>query len=132
MSNRPVTPQIHYTNSLGDAVEITVTPVNTQEVHMVISQILQGDTRNPAIATRLLKLEKAAIKAMADSSLQRLTNGDLITANRRQKARSKRSTAHYGQARILNLAVITERQQKQAEKEKEISDKKRAGEVQQS
>ena len=56
---------------------------------------------------------------MADSSIQSITNAELVELNRRRKEKANRSAAYYGNARIMKLDVVREREQKAATKVQE-------------
>ena len=55
---------------------------------------------------------------MADSSIQSITNAELVELNRR-KEKVNRSAAYYGNARIINLDIVKEHKQKATTKVQE-------------
>ena len=82
-----------------------LTPANTQQVQQLLQHATQGEISNLV----LNKLGKAAIRAMADSSIQSITNIELVELNRRRMEKANRSVAYYGNARIINLDMVKER-----------------------
>ena len=86
-----------------------LTPANTQQVRQLLRHATQGEISNPVLG-------KAAIRAMADSSIQSITNAELVELNRRRKEKANRSAAYYGNARIIKLDMVRERKQKAATK----------------
>ena len=67
-------------------------------------------TQRPDLNQVLQKVGKAAIRAMAESIIQGITNSKLIELNRRKQQKSTRLKGNYGAARFMNQAVIQERQ----------------------
>lgn len=63
----------------------------------------------------LQKVGKAAVTAMADSTIQGVTNLQLVELNRRKKAKSTRTKGNYGAAKFLNQDVLDNRVQYQSE-----------------
>ncbi len=53
---------------------------------------------------------------MAESTIQGVTNAELVELNRRKQQKSHRSKGNYGAARYMNEAVLKERQTNQADK----------------
>ena len=92
-SVRPATPPstITWKGPTGESVEVPITPSNVAEVDKLFKRIVEGESRlDPATALNIRKLSKGACKAIANASIQRITNVDLITAELTEKKRSNR------------------------------------------
>ena len=57
----------------------------------------------------LKKVGKAASLAMAEATIQKRTNIDLLDLNRRKERKAHRSKGHYTNARVLNKEVLNKR-----------------------
>ena len=66
---------------------------------------------------------KAAIRAMAESTIQNVTNQELLELNRRKKKKINRIGGNYGTARVMNQEVVDERRENQQAKvwQKEVN-----------
>lgn len=82
---------------------------------MLMKQTVNNNNRTTE-AQALNKLAKACKSAFATSVLLQSTNEDLLLAARRQHKRITRIKDHYVDARIMNLDVIAERNQKAEDK----------------
>ena len=89
---------------IGFNFQVLLTPANTQQVQQLLRHAIQGEISNPV----LNKLGKAAIRAIADSSIQSITNIELVELNRRLNEKVNRSAAYYGNTRIINLDIVRE------------------------
>ena len=86
-------PTINTTSTdMGFDFQVLLSPANTQQVQQLLRHVTQGEISNPV----LNKLGKAVIRAMADSSIQSITNVELVELNRRRKEKVNRSAAYYG------------------------------------
>ena len=84
---------------------VLLTPKNTSDIQHILGHAVQG----LPIVNALEKVGKAAMLAMAKSTIQSVTNAELVALNQRKKAKAGRPTASYGAARFMNEDVINER-----------------------
>lgn len=123
----PGTPRIHYTSSDGARIQVENTPANVNQVDQLIHQIHHESTLDTPHLHALDKLVKGAKYAMADSTLLRITNQELITANTRKQQRTNRSAAQYsGDGQVLSLEDVNQHKQWAIDKQKEQDNKKEA------
>ena len=54
-------------------------------------------------------MSKATISAMAESTIQSITNTELVELQRRKKAKASRLQGNYGGARVMNQCIVDER-----------------------
>jgi len=59
---------------------------------------------------------KAAIRAMTESTIQNVTNQELLELNRRKKQKINRIGGNYGTARVMNQEIVDERRENQRAK----------------
>lgn len=99
--------------------QVALTPANTAQIQQILQKITQGvvPTQKPVLTQALEKVGKAAIRAMAESTIQSITNSELVELNQRKKQKSTRAKGNYGTARFMNQAVLDERKVTQATKE---------------
>ena len=81
VSSCPGTPRIHYTSSDGVLLRMENTPANVKEIDELVHRIYSENNLDISRLQALEKLVKGAKYAMADSTLLRVTNQELITAN---------------------------------------------------
>jgi hypothetical protein len=102
-----------------DGLEVVLTSANTSQVQQLIKQAVKG-----TISSQILqKMGKAAIRAMAESTIQNVTNQELLELNRRKKQKSNRIGSNYGTARVMNQEIVDERRENQRAKiwQKEVN-----------
>ena len=56
-------------------------------------------------------MSKATISAMAESTVQSVTNSELLELNRRRKAKANQVQGNYGAARVMNQDINNERKE---------------------
>jgi len=61
-------------------------------------------------------MSKAAIRAMAKSTIQNVTNQKLLELNKRKKQKINRIEDNYDTARIMNQEIVDERRENQRAK----------------
>jgi len=112
--SRPVTPPstVTLTGPTGEAVQVPITPANIAQVDELFQRIIEGERQlDPAIVLQIQKLCKGASKAIANVSIQRTTNIDLIEAELTKKKRANRKKGkNYAFGRVLNEETIKERE----------------------
>jgi len=118
---RPTTPAeatVTYID-LKDGLGVVPTPANTSQVQQLIRQAIKGTIPGQILE----KMGKAAIRAMAESTIQNVTNQELLELNRRKKQKTNRIGGNYGTARVMNQEIVDERRENQRTKiwQKEIS-----------
>jgi hypothetical protein len=103
---------VTWTRPTGEEVQVPITPANVAQVDELFQRIIQGEHQlDLAIVLQIQKLRKGASKAMANASIQRTANVDLVEAKLRNKKRSNRpKSKNYGFARVLNEETIKERE----------------------
>ncbi len=124
---RPTTPSeatVTYIDS-DKGLEVVLTPANTSQVQQLIRQAIEGPTSGQI----LQKVGKAAIRAMAESTIQDITNLELLELNRRKKQKINRIGGNYGTARVMNQDIVDERRENQRTKvwQKEVNSLLRLG-----
>jgi hypothetical protein len=124
---RPTTPSeatVTYIDS-DKGLEVVLTPANTSQVQQLIRQAIKGPTSSQI----LQKVGKAAIRAMAESTIQNVTNLELLELNRRKKQKINRIGGNYGTARVMNQEIVDERRENQRTKvwQKEVNSLLRLG-----
>ena len=82
------------------------TPNNAAEVMALLDGIREHQAQGLALTG---KLAKACIKAMTESSIARLTNDEIIKAQKRKKQRADRTHEHYGDGMVLTLEMAEAR-----------------------
>ena len=97
-----------------------ITPSNVVQVNELFKWIIEGDYQlDPAIVFNIQKLWKGAAKAIANASIQRTTNVDLIEAELTKKKQSDRGKGKsYAFGHMLNKETIKEREAFKMLKEK--------------
>ena len=100
------------------------TPANVKQVDALVCKISEDAHLGPGNVLALNKLVKGVKHAMADSTLLRITNTELITANTRKNDRQHRKGGTYGEARVLSLEDIKRRKEWAINKQKEEEDKR--------
>ncbi len=117
---RPTTPPEATITSTGPNgnFHLALTPANALHIQKILHQVTQTgvETQQPDLSHILQKVGKAAIRAMAESTIQGVTNAELIQLNKRKEQKSNRPKGNYGTARFMNEAVLKERQTNQANK----------------
>ncbi|CAF9939741.1 hypothetical protein IMSHALPRED_003649 [Imshaugia aleurites] len=101
------------TASNGDSIVIPQTPANVKQVNDLVREIVAGNL-DPTLPE---KLGKACTSALAHNNMLRITNEDLIKADQRKKDKAARGQRHYGEARVMNLEVVEERNEAWAVKQ---------------
>jgi hypothetical protein len=113
-SARPNTPPSITTRKgpTGISVEVPFTPLNVAQVERLLKTIVESQSQlNAEVMLGIQKLSKGASKAIANASIQRTTNVDLITAELTRKKRSNRQkNKNYAYGRVLNEEIIQERE----------------------
>jgi hypothetical protein len=112
---RPSTPPstVTLTGPSGESVQVPITPGNVAQVDELFKRIVEGEPGlDPATVLKIQKLCKGASRAIADVSIQRATNVDLITAELTKKKRSSRQRdhQHHTFGRVLNESTLRERE----------------------
>ena len=97
---------------------------NVQQVDNIVRQMRNLDFEKSVAI--LDKLVKEARYALAESTLLRTTNDQLLAANCRKKERVNRSGTTYGQARVMRAEDLKKRQQWVIDKQEEVDKKKEA------
>lgn len=107
---RPTTPPtMTVTASNGDSISMPfTTPANVKEVNQLVQQIKAGN-HDPALPE---KLGKACSSALANNTMLRITSNDLISVDQRKQNKAARGQGHWSDARIMNLEVVKEREDK--------------------
>ena len=84
---QPTTPLLNITQKsfTGESIEVLNTPVNVAQVDELFKTIIGQTHLDPAIVLKIQKLRKGACKAIANASIQRTANVDLITAELTKK-----------------------------------------------
>jgi hypothetical protein len=112
--SRLVTPlsTVTLTRPIREAVQVPITPANIAQVGELFQRIIEGERQlNLAIVLQIQKLCKGASKAIANVSIQRTTNIDLIEAKLTKKKRANRKRGkNYAFGRVLNEETIKERE----------------------
>lgn len=108
--NGPDTPPaMTVTASNGDSISMSfTTPANVKEVNQLVQQIVAGN-HDPVLPE---KLGKACSSALANNTMLRITNTDLINVDQRKQDKIARKGTHWGEVRIMNLEVVEEREDK--------------------
>ena len=104
---RPTTPPeatVTYSGPDHD-FEVALTPANTTGVQ----RLLQRATEGAVMSQILQKVGKAAKRAMAESTIQNVTNSELLELNRRKTNKRKWAKGNYGVARYLGKEVVEQR-----------------------
>jgi hypothetical protein len=90
---------------------VLITLANVVQVDQPFNWIVEGENLDLAMLQKLQKLRNAASLAIANSSLQRTTNVDLIVAKKTKKKRSNRQKGkQYIYSQVLNEETIQERE----------------------
>ncbi len=123
-STTPSEATVTYIDS-DKGLEVVLTPANTSQVQKLIRQAIKGTTSSQV----LQKVGKAAIRAMAESTIQDVTNQELLELNRRKKQKINRIGGNYGTARVMNQQIVDERRENQQAKvwQKEVNSLLRLG-----
>jgi len=95
-----------------DGLEVVLTSANTSQVQQLIRQAIEGSTSGQI----LQKVGKAAIQAMAKSTIQNVTNLKLLELNRRKKQKINRIEGNYNTVRVMNQEIVDERRENQQAK----------------
>jgi len=86
---RPTTPPEATITSTGPDgnFHVALTPANTLQIQQILQHVTKGacHTQRPDLNQVLQKVGKAAIRAMAESTIQGITNSELIELNRRKQ-----------------------------------------------
>ena len=126
----PGTPKIHHTSPDGAAMFVENTPANFNQVNRLVERMCEKSNLDESQSQVLHKLVKGAKFALADSVLLRITNQELLQANTRKNRRANRTGNHYGgEARVLSLKDVRQRQQWAINKENEQKERKQAAEM---
>ena len=113
VSERPKTPNgtLVYLLATGSSLQVLLTLANIPQVEELVNQVLANEPYlNPVIAFQIQKLRKGACKAIADRTVQQLTNAELIAAAKQQRKRHNRIHENYSYARVMDLEVVKERE----------------------
>jgi hypothetical protein len=98
---------------VDDKLPLT-TPANILQVEVLLHQaIANSNSNNLEIIS---KLSKAACRAIADAHIQRSTNIELVKAAKAKPRKRSSTRENYGQARVMDMEVVKEREAKIAEK----------------
>ncbi len=111
--SRPTTPPVIESDN------VPVTPTTAEQVGRIIQQIKAGD-HNPILFD---KIGKACNIALASNTLLRVTNDDLRKAQQRKEDRDNRGQAQCGDAQLMNLETVREREDRQVRKQRERQEK---------
>ncbi len=108
-----------------DDLEVVLTSANTSQIQQLIRQAIKGSTSGQI----LQKMNKAAIRAMTNSTIQNVTNLKLLKLNRRKKQKINRIEGNYDTARVMNQEIVDERRENQQAKvwQKEVNSLLRLG-----
>ena len=80
------------------------------EVENLVKQILEGEVLDPAIVLQIKKLSKIAVKAIVDTTIQSLTNEELLMQLKRCKQKETQTDEQLvGYGRYLGPEVLAER-----------------------
>ena len=112
-SIQPTTPPLNITQKgpTGESIEVLNTLANVAQVDELFKTIIGQTHLDPAIVLKIQKLRKGACKAIANASIQRTANVDLITAELTKKKRSNRQKGkNYSYGCVLDMEVIQERE----------------------
>jgi len=102
---------VTWTGPTREAVQVATTTANIAQVNSLFQQILKGEKLDPATVFCLQKLQKSASKAIANSTIQRMTNVELIAAEITKKKQANRAKGkNYSFARVLNAETLQERE----------------------
>ena len=100
------------------------------QVNQLIKRMCEEGNLDGSKNQALHKLVKGAKFALADSVLLRITNQELLQANTRKNRRANHTGNHYGgEARVLSLKDVRQRQQWAINKENEQKERKQAAEM---
>ena len=104
---RPSTPSegtLTYSGPNGSSSRL-LTPATTLQVHQMMKKAHEeGDAQEI-----LKKVGKAASLAMAEATIQKYTNADLLDLNRRKERKAQRPKGYYTNARVLNQEILNKR-----------------------
>jgi hypothetical protein len=82
-------------------LQVLLTPANILQVEELVNQVLANKLYlNPVIALQIQKLCKGACKAIADCTVQQLTNTELIAAAKQQRKHYNRIYKNYSYTRV--------------------------------
>ena len=81
------TPSLTFIASNGEAFQAALTPRNVTEVGDLVKRVLEDETLNPVIALRIKKLQKVAVKAITDTTIQSSINEELLMQLKKHKKR---------------------------------------------
>ena len=112
--SRPITPpEMTLTSSSEASLTVPFTPTNSAEIDLLIERIVEHDDED---AQASKKLAKACTSAMADYQMMTITNKSLIQVAERQHEKNTRTRDYYGEAKVMNQAVLEECRQEAASK----------------
>ena len=118
----PKTPPELSITTQGSEFQLPFTPANMEQVTSLIQLHQQSEADSIAV---MRKLTKACNSFMAQNHFQQIATQELMQAQR-QKAeraqRAQRAKGNYGNARVMNLDVVQEREDTMAAKEKKRVD----------
>ena len=123
LPERPSTPQPALVPNPHEDSRACFTPRNVVEVEDLVRRVLEGENLDPAIALQFEKLSKAAIKSIADTVTQSLTNKELLEKlkQRKQKTdREKEKDELLSYGRVLGPEILAEREAFAASKRLDI------------
>jgi hypothetical protein len=100
-----------------DSVLLPFIPKNILQVEILIYQVFKNN--NLDTKEVLAKISKAACHVLTNVFIQCSTNAELVATAKSKH--QKRSRQYYGQARVMNIEVVKEREAKAAEKAIEIT-----------
>jgi len=122
---RPTTSSEASVTYIDFDLEVVLTSANTSQVQQLIRQAIKETVPSQI----LQKMGKAAIRAMTKSTIQNVTNQELLELNRRKKQKINRIGGNYGTARVMNQEIVDERRENQRTKiwQKEVNSLLRLG-----
>lgn len=104
-STTPENATLSYSGPNG-SYQVTLTLKNTSDIQQILGEAAQGRS----IINALEKVGKAAMLAMAESTIHSVTNAELLALNQRRKAKADRPTASFVGGRIMDHEVLDERE----------------------
>lgn len=93
---------------LDGSYQVVLTPKNTSEVQQLLQRAKEATGLGPIIVE---KMGKATKRAMAGSTIQNVTNTELLDLNRRNKQKASRAKGNHGVARFLGKDEVDERKE---------------------
>ena len=101
----PLRGTLTYSGPSGSSSKL-LTPATTLQVQQIMRKAKEGGD----LELMVQKVGKAATLAIAEATIQNRTNIDLLDLNSRKERKNNRVKGNYGNARVLNQAVLDERQ----------------------